>query len=166
MATLWFRRPIRCALLLVLASCTFAAAQTTDPAYLADMPSVDRVKAQIQGTDPTDTAARQMAVFTYLQEYIKRIKYNKSSRTPFTPDESRVMGAYSVAGYQIQQDYAKSHTPDETKAFNFTEAKYEMSNGDEWARSLIGSQSAAAYKGTLDVDYPHPLRAIGQPRII
>lgn len=151
MTTLWFRRPLRSALVLVLATCALAiSAQTPDPAYLADMPSVDRVKAQIQGTDPTDSAARQMAVFTYLQEYIKRIKYNKSSRTPFTPDESRIMGTYAVAAYQIQQDYAKSHTPDETRAFNFQEAKYEMNNGDQWARSLIGSQSAAAYTGTLN----------------
>jgi hypothetical protein len=38
----------------------------TGPNYTADMPSVERVKAEIQGSDPTDTLARQFAVFSYL----------------------------------------------------------------------------------------------------
>ena len=62
------------------------------------MPSIDRVKAQIQGKDPTDTAARQVAVFTYLQEYIKRIAYNKNPRADFTPTRQRIYAAYWTAG--------------------------------------------------------------------
>ena len=42
--------------------------------YTAALPSVEKVKAQLKGTDPTDTIARQVAVFTYLQTYISRIK--------------------------------------------------------------------------------------------
>ena len=91
MTALWFRRA---ALLIFAALSLSALAQTTNPAYLADMPSVDRVKAQIQGKDPTDTAARQVAVFTYLQEYIKRIAYNKDPRANLTPDEQRTYAAY------------------------------------------------------------------------
>ncbi len=76
-------------LLLLVCSLAFsAAAQTTNPAYLADMPSIDRVKAQIQGKDPTDTAARQVAVFAYLQEYIKRIAYNKIPAQTSQPTSS------------------------------------------------------------------------------
>src|SRR6185437_15246291 len=151
MAALWFCRSLCSALFLVLTVCTLStAAQTTNPAYLADMPSVDRVKAQVQGKDPTDTAARQVAVFTYLQEYIKRIKYNKSSRTPFTPDEARIMATYSAAAYQLQQDYNKSHTPDEAKAFDTLQFNYMLNNGDQWSRQLIGAQSAAAYSSTLN----------------
>ena len=53
----------------------FAAfAQTPGSDYTNDLPSVDRVKAEIKGSDATDTLARQVAVFTYLSEYIKRIK--------------------------------------------------------------------------------------------
>src|SRR6266704_5271871 len=98
---------------------TFAGtlAQTPSSDYTNDLPSVDRVKAEIKGSDPTDTLARQVAVFTYLQSYIERIKYNRSYSGPFTPGEQRVIAAYSLAAYQISQDYAKTHTPDEAKAF-------------------------------------------------
>src|SRR5581483_11390537 len=148
MPTLWFRRPFRCALLLVLATCSLAAiAQTTNPAYLADMPSVDRVKAAIQGTDPTDTLERQVAVFTYLSQYINRIK---KPSAPYTPDESRVKFSYDSAAYQIQQDYNKTHTQAENGAFDNAQFNYMLNHGDEWARKLIGPQSAAAYTSTLN----------------
>jgi len=60
------------ALLCLLA--TVVIAQPPGPNYTADMPSVDRVKAEIKGSDTTDTLARQVAVFTYLSTYIQRIK--------------------------------------------------------------------------------------------
>ena len=125
------------------------AAQAANSDYTVDLPSVDRVKAEIKGSDPTDTLARQVAVFTYLQAYVQRIKYNRSYSGPFTPGEQRVLAAYSLAAYQISQDYAKTHTPDETKAFERLHGQYEM-NSDfyaDWSKRLIGKQSAAAYKG-------------------
>lgn len=140
-----FARCFCCIVLLALTS--ILAAQTPNPAYLADMPSVDRVKAQIQSTDPTDTAARQVAVLTYLQQYIQRIK---DPHAAYTPDEARVMGAYSTAAYQIQQDYNKTHTPDEAKAFDRLQFNYMLNHGDEWSRPLIGKQSAAAYQASLN----------------
>ena len=143
------RSSLRCcgALLFVLCTLAFSAAQTTNPAYLADMPSVDRVKAQIQGKDATDTAARQVAVFTYLQQYIQRIAYNKNARAPFTPDETRILTAYATAGYQLQQDYNKSHTADEAKAFDTLQFNYTLNNANDWIKGLIGPQTASAYKG-------------------
>ena len=93
-----------------------ALAQAKNTSYTSDMPSVERVKAEIKGSDPTDTLARQVAVFTYLSAYIQRIKYNRTYSGPYTPDEQRLIGAYDLAAYQISQGYAKSHTPDEAKA--------------------------------------------------
>jgi hypothetical protein len=121
-----------------------AAANTN---YTADLPSVERVKAEIKGSDPTDTLARQVAVFTYLPAYIERIKYNRTVRGPYTPDEARLIGAYNLAAYQISQDYAKTHTAEEAKAFERLHGQYEM-NSDfykDWSKRLIGPQSAAAY---------------------
>ena len=120
-----------------------------DPAYLADMPSVDRVKNEIKGSDATDTMARQVAVFTNLGEYIKRIKTNRSMRTPYTADEQNMMNAYSVASYQITQDYGKSHTPAEANAFQSLHWKYEMGDANQWARQLMGKQSTDAYSGAM-----------------
>src|ERR1051325_5371128 len=88
-----------------------------DPAYLSDMPSVERVKQEIKGADATDTLARQVSVFNYLSQYIQRIKYNRTVRGPYTPDEARIMAAYDLAAYQIAQDYGKAHTAAEADSF-------------------------------------------------
>ncbi len=124
-------------------------AQAASSDYTVDLPSVDRVKAEIKGSDPTDTLARQVAVFTYLSAYVDRIKYNRTVRGPYTPGETRVITAYNQAAYQISQDYAKSHTPAEAKAFERLHGQYEMNSDfyNDWSKRLIGKQSAAAYKG-------------------
>ena len=124
-------------------------AQAASSDYTVDLPSVDRVKAEIKGSDPTDTLARQVAVFTYLSAYIQRIKYNRTVTGPYTAGETRVMTAYAQAAYQISQDYAKSHTAAEAKAFEQLHGRYEMDSAfyDDWSKRLIGKQSAAAYKG-------------------
>jgi hypothetical protein len=130
-------------------ACGSVLAQTASPDYTSDLPSVERVKAEIKGSDATDTLARQVAVFTYLQAYVERIKYNRTVRGPYTPGEQRVIAAYSLAAYQMSQDYAKTHTPDEAKAFERLHGQYEM-NSDfykDWSKRLIGPQSAAAYHG-------------------
>lgn len=124
--------------------------RATDPAYLADMPSVDRVESEIKGTDPTDTLARQVAVFTSLNQYVNRIKSARSIRAPYTIDEQTVMQAYSLASYQITQDYEKSHTPEQAKAFTSLHWKYEMGDADQWARQLMGQQANSAYRGALN----------------
>ena len=141
------RRIVAAALMCIL--CAGALAQPRGPNYTADMPSVDRVKAEIQGSDPTDTLARQVAVFTYLSTYIQRIKYNRTISGPYTPEEQRVMGAYELAKYQISQDYAKSHTPAEIEAFGHLEGKYEFDTAfnKDWNKRLMGPQSKAAYQG-------------------
>ena len=123
-------------------------AQTPSSDYTNDLPSVERVKAEIKGSDPTDTLARQVAVFTYLQAYIDRIKSNRSARGTFTPGEQKMWNAYRNAAYEISQEYAKTHTPAEAQAFERLHGRYEM-NGtfyDDWSKRLIGPQSASAYK--------------------
>jgi len=127
-------------------------AATSQPAssdYTNDLPSVERVKAEIKGSDATDTLARQVAVFTYLVSYVDRIKYNRTVRGEFTPGEQKMMGAYRLAAYQMSQDYAKTHTPAEATAFERLHGQYEMNSAfyQDWSKRLIGPQSAAAYKG-------------------
>ena len=48
-------------------TCSSVLAQTASADYTNDLPSVERVKAEIKGSDPTDTLARQVAVFTSIQ---------------------------------------------------------------------------------------------------
>ncbi|HEY5404789.1 MAG TPA: hypothetical protein VIK24_18085 [Pyrinomonadaceae bacterium] len=136
------------AALCLLCSSILVLAQATSSDYTNDLPSVERVKAEIKGSDPTDTLARQVAVFTYLQTYIDRIKSNRSQRGSFTPGESKMWNAYRNAAYQISQDYAKTHTPAEAQTFERLHGYYTL-NGpfyDDWSKRLIGPQSSAAYK--------------------
>src|SRR6266567_6097890 len=131
------------------AQSTTAKVQQASSDYTNDLPSIERVKAEIKGSDLTDALARQVAVFTYLVSYIDRIKYNRTVDGPFTPGEQKMMGAYRLAAYQMSQEYAKTHSPTEAQAFERLHGQYEM-NGvfyKDWSTRLIGPQSAAAYKG-------------------
>lgn len=136
------------ALLCLLCSSILVFAQATSSDYTNDLPSVERVKAEIKGSDPTDALARQVAVFTYLQAYIDRIKSNRNYRGDYTPGEQRMLGAYRLAAYQMSQDYAKTHTPAEAQAFERLHGRYEMDSAfyKDWSKRLIGPQTASAYK--------------------
>ena len=123
-----------------------ASAQAQSPSSYPDRPI--RLVVAFPPGGATDTLARQVAVFTYLPVYIERIKYNRTVRGPYSPGEASARAAYSLAAYQISQDYAKTHTPAEAAAFERLHGQYEM-NSDfykDWSKRLIGPQSAAAYR--------------------
>jgi len=142
--------PIICIAVLLCVCCSSipVLAQATSADYTNDLPSVERVKAEIKGTDPTDTLARQVAVLVYLQAYIDRIKSNRDPHGAFTPGEAKMWGAYRDAAYKISQDYAKTHTPAEADAFERLHGRYEMDGAfrKDWSQRLMGPQSASAYK--------------------
>lgn len=134
-----------------LACIAFASTLAQTPnslTYTNDYPSVERVKAEIKGSDPTDTLARQVGVLTYLSTQIQRIKLNRDYRGPFTPDETRLMTAYNAAAYQMTQDYNKSHTPAEAQAFDRLQFNYSIDGAfrKDWTQRLIGPQGQNAYK--------------------
>src|SRR5258708_18784892 len=79
---------------LLCLACGSVLAQAASPDYTNDLPSVERVKAEIKGSDPTDTLAHQAPVFTYLHAYVQRIKDNRSYSGPFTPRQPRIIAAY------------------------------------------------------------------------
>lgn len=126
------------------------AGQGTNPPYIADMPSVDRVKKEIQGANPTDTLARQVAVFTYLPQIVERRRDpNRSVRQPMTPDEQRVVAAYNLAAYELEQAFVRSHSPEEAKAFDVTHGHYEMDPAfyEQWYNRLFSSAFRTGYEG-------------------
>ncbi len=114
--------------------------------YTDDMPSVVKVESVIQGSDPTDTAARQVTVFDYLVTYIDRVHTNTNVRAPYAPGEAKLMGDYRGASAQITQDFTKSHTPAEVQTFNQLQGKYLFDDTfmSAWPKQLIGSQASAA----------------------
>ncbi|WP_263416035.1 hypothetical protein [Terriglobus albidus] len=131
-----------------LQASAFAQATQSSSDYTAALPSVEKVKAQLKGTDPTDTVARRVAVFTYLQTYITRIVYARHYGGPFTAGEQKLMGDYAQAAYQLSQDFTRTHTPAEVKSFQQVEGTYEVMNALDWIKQLQGQQAADTYKGT------------------
>jgi len=131
----------------VICGAALAQAQPASGDYTAALPSVEKVKAQLKGTDATDTVARQVAVFTYLQTYISRIKDARKYGGPFTPGEEKLMGEYARAAYQLSQDFSKTHSPEEVKAFQQLEGRYEIMNALGWIKQLQGQQAADTYRG-------------------
>jgi hypothetical protein len=97
-----------------------------DPPYLNDMPSIERVKQEIQGKDPTDTLARQVAVFNELPTVITRFMLADRKRYNLTPDEQKITGKYQLAAYELEQGYKKTHTPTEAQAFLQLHGRYEL----------------------------------------
>ena len=137
-------------LLLISASACLspgACAQAAGSDYTATLPSVEKIKSQLQGTDPTDTAARQVAVLEYLPLYIRRIKETRDYRGPFSPGEQKLMTEYTQAQYQITQDFKNTHSPDEFRRFQGLEGKYSVNNAEGWIKQLSGQQANDTYKG-------------------
>lgn len=86
----------------VLARGADVEAQATDPAYLSQFPPVERVKQAMAAGDPRETALRQLGALWQLQEIIKALSGRREFRG-FTPDEGKLIGAYSMAHYTIAQ---------------------------------------------------------------
>jgi len=83
-----------------LATALPLAAQATDPPYLSQFPSVERVKKAMVVSDPRETALRQIGALWQLEEILKALSGHREFRG-FTPDEQKVLGAYQVAEYYV-----------------------------------------------------------------
>jgi hypothetical protein len=152
-SSLCWRLAVYTTVLLTCFCCALAPRQTlAQPGmpiganYTDDMPSVAKVQSVIQGSDPTDTAARQVTIFDYLVTYIDRVHTNTNVRAPYTPGEAKLMGDYRGASAQITQDFTKSHTTAEAQTFNQLQGKYLFDDTfmSAWPKQLIGSQASAA----------------------
>lgn len=119
-----------------------------DTSYVAGMPSVDKVKQTVQGSDPNDTVARQVAVFNLLPLVIQQMGLAPNRHYgDTTPQEQAYLNQCALAAYQITQDFSKSHTPAEVQAFNTAHNHYET-DGPFWQNmlnTLFTTQFLAAY---------------------
>jgi len=78
------------------------AAQATDPPYLRDFPSIERVKQAMTVSDPKETALRQVGALWQLQEILKQLSGRREYRG-FAPGEGKLIGDYGVAEYYTAQ---------------------------------------------------------------
>src|SRR5688572_25460166 len=93
----------------VLLQTAGARAQATNPPYLSQMPSMERVTAEIKGADAMDTAARRMGAFWQLMQIIQELAGQRLWRNQLTPDEGRLLGQYRLGYSTAEQPYA--HIP-------------------------------------------------------
>jgi hypothetical protein len=68
-----------------------------NPAYLAQFPSVDQVMSQLKGTDAKDTTNLELGTFRQLPQFIEDLAGQRWIHNQMTPDESRLIGAYTLA---------------------------------------------------------------------
>lgn len=94
--------------------------QTLNPPYLSEMPSVEKVMSAMKVADPRESALRQIGTFYQLIEIIKTLSGSREFRG-FTPDESRIVGAYGVAQYNVEQAADKSFPSPAGGTHKFTE---------------------------------------------
>ena len=99
-----YSRAVMLAVVLCLAAGS-AAAQNLNPAYLKELPSVDRVMNDMKTSDPAETAARQMGALLQLKKMIEDAAGPRffSRTTGLTPDETRLRQQYYTAYYQLSQ---------------------------------------------------------------
>ena len=76
--------------------------QGTNPPYLAQFPTVDKVVKAMEMPDPRESALRKMGALWQLQEMIKQLSGRREFRG-FLPDEMKLLGQYQVAEYYIGQ---------------------------------------------------------------
>jgi hypothetical protein len=141
----WLHRRIVLQAVSLCLLCGYALAQAAGSDYTKDLPSVERVQTQIKGTDETDTIARQVAIFEYLQAYIQRIRDARQYNGPYTPGELKLLTDYAKAQYDLTQSFTKTHTPDEVKVFQQKEGRYSVNNALDWIHQLSGAQANGAY---------------------
>ena len=119
-----------------------------DTSYVAGMPSVDKVKQTIQGSDPIDTVARQVAVFNLMPMIIQQMGLAPTRHFgDTTQQEKDYLNQCSAASYQLSQDFSKSHSPADVTRFNGLHNKYET-DGPFWQdmlNKLFTTQFLAAY---------------------
>jgi hypothetical protein len=82
-------------------------AQATNPPYLAEMPSVERVLREVRTNDPKQTALLQLQALWELPEMIKEMsgprEYGRGANG-LTPDEYRLIAMYNQAHAQLVKE--------------------------------------------------------------
>ena len=90
---------------IVLLATSGLAAQALNPAYLREMPPIDRVLSDQQTADAAETAARRMGALLQLKKMIEDAAGPRffDRRVRLTPDETRIRQDYYTAYYGISQ---------------------------------------------------------------
>src|SRR5258706_6232669 len=92
--------PAALAVLALVFTAAPVAAQATNPPYLAEFPTVDKVKQTMTDADPRERALKQIGALSQLQEVIKQLGGPREFRG-LLPDEARLVQLYATASFYI-----------------------------------------------------------------
>ncbi len=136
--------------------------QATNPPYLKEFPPVERVKAEIKGSDPVDTSARQIGALWQLQQMVKTLAGPRFQSNEFTPDESRLIGSYFNAWQQFQYKDNSPPPPDQPRWRKLREV-YEQDPGvrEELLQKFFSKEFRSAFlAGSLANPAPQAATAV------
>lgn len=88
-----------------LAAAVAVVAQS--PIKPGSMPSADRVRAEIKGANPMETAARQMGAFVQLRRIVETLAGQRNFTDRLTAEEKRLIGEYNWGYHGASLPYAK-----------------------------------------------------------
>ena len=111
------RRPL-CRVLPLALFALAAVAWAANPPYLNEMPSVDRILAEVKGSDELDTLARQCGALEQMGHLIEVMAGPRRFRRPgYTADESRLKNLYDQSALNCTRKVENSghFNPAETK---------------------------------------------------
>ncbi|HTL06043.1 MAG TPA: hypothetical protein VL241_09875 [Gemmatimonadales bacterium] len=81
---------------------TLTLVQAPNPPYLAQFPTVAKVKQVMTDKDPREQALKQLGALWQLQEIMKQLSGSREFRG-LLPDEQKVLGSYQVAEYYLSK---------------------------------------------------------------
>ena len=111
------------------------AQPAADPPYVAGMPTVERVMAEIRGRDARDTALRQVAALGQLRGMIEEASDGRVYSNELTTGEQRLMAAYGTARSQLRTPIENSLSGNDRSRW-FTDLG-ELERSDEYRDELL-----------------------------
>ena len=130
---------------------TIANGKSFNPAYLNEMPSVDRVKEAMTTNDPHETALRQIWAFYELMEVVKVLSGPREFARPvMLPDEQKILVEYQHSSIQHQpggrQSFSEQQTQPKTLTYHFSrwDTKFGFKGVNIWQFFSEGLQSQFA----------------------
>jgi hypothetical protein len=140
-----------------------ARAQPLDPGYLVEMPSVERVLAEIDGRDERATAVRRVAAFSHLRKIVESLAGGRLYANQLTSDEKRIIADYNAARFAItnpiQAALTQENRPSWFSAVDTLELSDDYRNelldlffSERWAKEYLEVTSTARQNLRRSID--------------
>lgn len=124
-------------------------AAALDPPYLAEMPSVQQLQAQLRGASALESSARQLCAYNQLMNMVHAVSVSQGRVNSGTPDEMRIAGGYVAAMQSLTQTMVQSATPQDRQSW----ARLVAQCKDD--RSVLGDVMAKFKMGAARAAYVH-----------